>query len=85
MYEATFLCLRNDETSKAPLFDDYDDLTEKQKTATGNSNILIQHLQDQFAETITGLAQPLQTYPPSGRARYADLNIDGFPDLFLTL
>ena len=38
-----------------------------------------------FENPIVNLVSPLPSYPFIGRIRHSDINIDGFPDLFLTL
>lgn len=48
----------------------------------------VQNLQDIITDEIVGIANPLQKYnlyPFYGRLRTSDINIDGFPDVILTL
>ena len=49
--------------------------------------MVIQDLTRQFSSNmkIQKIFPSLTTFPGRGRMRTADINIDGFPDLFLTL
>jgi len=38
-----------------------------------------------FDNEIVDIVKPLPSYPYQGRIRLSDINIDGFPDIFLTL
>ena len=61
----------------------------------GNYKITIQNLEKFFTNSndeIIDIANPLNDemyagteYPFQGRLRYGDLNIDGYPELFMTL
>jgi hypothetical protein len=44
---------------------------------------VIQNLAKQFPK-LKGVLDPLPSFPNQGRLRQADINIDGYADLFLT-
>ena len=67
------------------MFHDYAVLSQEAIEAGGNEYVVIQDLSAQFEKSITNIVPSLSTFPHEGRVRAADMNIDGFPDLFLTL
>lgn len=83
-FETQILCRDWQTTSYTDVFQDYYTYNKK----TGSPFVTIQSLQEQFSDKIVGLASPLEKYslyPFFGRLRASDVNIDGFPDLVLTL
>lgn len=66
---------------------DYRQLTAETISAGGNQHVVIQDLTRQFAanQKIVKVVPSLDTFPTRGRVRTADVNIDGFPDLYLSL
>lgn len=72
------------------MFLDYDEIIFEQRIhdkATrfgGNEYVTIQNLAAMTKQTITGLAPTLSSQK-EGRVRTGDIDIDGFPDLFLTV
>lgn len=85
----SFLCLLQSETDKTSVFDSYNDIIFEEhihdgRRFGGNEWVTIQNLQNTTRQPIDGLAPVLSTQQ-EGRIRSGDMDIDGFPDLFLTL
>ena len=56
------------------------------KTNGGSAQITIQDLTYEFGDQIKGLTVPNgQLFPQKGRIREIDINMDGYPDIFVTL
>jgi hypothetical protein len=53
----------------------------------GNADVTIQDISKMFDNDIVGITNNLSntTFPYMGRMRHSDINIDGYPDVFLTL
>lgn len=84
-FDEMYLCLRNNETVYTPVFPEYTSLNEFMKANGGNINIVIQYLSRQFDNPVVDIVAPLASYPNKGRIRSNDINIDGYPDIFITL
>jgi hypothetical protein len=80
-----YLCLKNDETLYTQVFPEFSSLNEFMKVNGGNLNIVIQYLSQQFDDPVVDIVSPLASYPNKGRIRSNDINIDGYPDIFITL
>ena len=78
------LCQANNMTQNRPIFDDINTLTDFDFATQGTSTISIQHiLPESDGHEVIGLAKQIPSLP--SRLRYGDINIDGYPDLYLTL
>ena len=88
------LCWKPDQISNRQVFPSFN-LTSEEIAEGGTYKITIQDLSQFFNETndeIVDISNPLNTemyagkeYPFQGRLRIGDLNIDGYPEIFLTL
>lgn len=89
LYETTlgesYLCHMQNEVDRGSVFSDYDELNLREiSTDGGNEYVTIQNLQHIIRQPISGVAPVLSTQA-EGRIRTGDMNIDGYPDLYLTL
>jgi len=60
-------------------------MTNSELAAGGNQHLVIQNLTKLFGQDITDIVKPYSNLSIPGRVRAADINIDGFPDLFISL
>ena len=86
-YDQKFLCKKWNQTQKGPIFSEYKDaLIDIGYAAGGNENLTIQSLEVlNKSDQITDIAKTLPMSKVTGRIRHTDLNIDGYPDIFITL
>jgi hypothetical protein len=87
-YDQKYLCKRWNETQTGPIFTDYKDAIEDilARGDSGNENLTIQNLElMNKSDTIMDIAKTLPMSKVTGRIRHTDLNIDGYPDIFITL
>lgn len=80
----SYLCLKQDEADTGSVFQNYYELTDSQLMQKGSEFVTIQDIQAMTRFPIKK-AMPGLSSAPRGRIRAADINIDGLPDLFLTL
>lgn len=83
------LCYRNNETKpEGPIFADVTKMSEQEYRKGGNHNITIQELKHLVrGYEIVDIGSQFRDDPfnTPGRVRAGDLNIDGYPDVYLTL
>mmetsp|Transcript_13353 Transcript_13353/g.22706 ORF Transcript_13353/g.22706 Transcript_13353/m.22706 type:complete len:114 (+) Transcript_13353:1098-1439(+) len=84
-YGESSLCKNSLKTLSSPVFFDYASLSADELSKGGNQFVIIQSLSEQVGKKVIDIVSPLQTFPQQGRIRMADLDIDGYPDLFLSL
>lgn len=89
-YSESYLCKALDEVDDTTdIFLNYDELDMVKIAAGGNKDVTIQSLSNIEGDTITlsGIVNPTSNSPKPypGRIRHSDINIDGLPDLFITL
>lgn len=88
--DVVYLCLHWQETEKTPIFKDYTTLSKTQIEEGGSEHITIFDINSLLGlgkdGNVTAIADPLpRTFPSQGRVRTSDINIDGYPDLLVTL
>lgn len=82
-FDTEFLCREWTTTQFTPVFTDFNMLKFGK-----DPDMTVQLLDSQFEHPIIDIANPLVNqpkFPTRGRLRISDLNIDGFPDILLTL
>lgn len=84
-YDETQLCKARDKTESGPIFYDYYEITKEELAAGGNKYVVVQNLTKLIGGNIHDIVKPFKDSVIPGRVRHADINIDGFPDLFITL
>ena len=84
-YDETVLCKARDKTESGPIFYGHDKITEQELAAGGNKYVVVQNLTKLIGGNIMDIVKPFKDSVIPGRVRQADINIDGFPDLFITL
>ena len=82
--ESPNLCKKWDEVETGPIFKSYTEIPFEDIQDGGNEFVVIQNLEKLYPN-MKGVMDPLPSFPNQGRVRHSDINIDGHPDLFLTL